>query len=57
MTPEVLAYRHHILDAILSIEESPKALAQVEELRSRRLERAGIERMLTIIGDAATIGW
>jgi len=27
----------------------------VEDLRSRRLERAGIERMLTIIGEAATM--
>ncbi|CVK33775.1 conserved protein of unknown function [Methanoculleus bourgensis] len=30
-------------------------MAQVEDLRSRRLERAGIERMPTIIGEAATI--
>ncbi|MCE5337189.1 MAG: hypothetical protein LLF90_00665 [Methanomicrobiaceae archaeon] len=32
-------------------------MAQVKDLRSRRLERAGIERILTIIGEAATIGW
>ena len=30
-------------------------MAQVEDLRIRRLERAGIERMLTIIGEAATM--
>ncbi len=53
MTPEDLAYLHHILDAIQSIEEFSEGIGSVEDLRSRRLERAGIERMLTIIGEAA----
>jgi hypothetical protein len=54
MTPEDLAYLHHILDAIMSIEEFSEGISSVEDLRGRRLERAGIERMLTIIGEAAT---
>ncbi|NQS74279.1 MAG: DUF86 domain-containing protein [Methanoculleus sp.] len=53
MTPKDLAYLHHILDAIESIEEFSGGIESVEELRNRRLERAGIERMLTIIGEAA----
>ncbi|MCK8517384.1 HepT-like ribonuclease domain-containing protein [Methanoculleus sp. 7T] len=53
MTLEDLAYLHHILDAILSIEEFSEGIGSVEDLRRRRLERAGIERMLTIIGEAA----
>ena len=53
MTPEDLAYLHHILDAILSIEEFSEGIGSAEDLRNRRLERAGIERMLTIIGEAA----
>jgi len=53
MTPEDLAYLHHILDAITSIEEFSEGIDSAEELRNRRLERAGIERMLTIIGEAA----
>jgi len=53
MTPEDLAYLRHILDAIISIEEFSEGISLVEDLRDRRLERAGIERMLTIIGEAA----
>ena len=50
MTPEDLAYLHHILDAIRSIEEFSEGIGS--EAPSRRLERAGIERMLTIIDEA-----
>ncbi|HOI13031.1 MAG TPA: DUF86 domain-containing protein [Methanoculleus sp.] len=53
MTPEDPAYLRHILDAILSVEEFSEGIGSAEELRNRRLERAGIERMLTIIGEAA----
>ncbi|WP_342771065.1 DUF86 domain-containing protein [Methanoculleus sp. UBA416] len=53
MTPEDPAYLRHILDAIISIEEFSEGISSVEDLRCRRLERAGIERMLTIIGEAA----
>ena len=53
MMPEDPAYLHHILDAILSIEEFSEGIESAEDLRNRRLERAGIERMLTIIGEAA----
>jgi len=53
MTPEDPAYLRHILDAIISIEDFSKGISSAEDLRNRRLERAGIERMLTIIGEAA----
>jgi uncharacterized protein with HEPN domain len=53
MTPEDPAYLHHILDAIVSIEDFSRDISSAEELRDRPLERAGIERMLTIIGEAA----
>lgn len=53
MTPEDLAYLHHILDAIISIEEFSGGIGSAEDLRNHRLERAGSERMLTIIGEAA----
>lgn len=53
MTPEDPAYLHHILDAIVSIEDFSRNISSAEELRDRPLERAGIERMLTIIGEAA----
>lgn len=53
MTPEDPAYLHHILDAIVSIEDFSRDISSAEELRDRSLERAGIERMLTIIGEAA----
>ncbi|MDV2481642.1 DUF86 domain-containing protein [Methanoculleus sp. Wushi-C6] len=53
MTPEDLAYLHHILDAVTSIEEFSEGIGSAEDLRNRRLERAGIKRMLTILGEAA----
>jgi uncharacterized protein with HEPN domain len=53
MTPEDPAYLHHILDAIIHIEEFSQNISSAEELKDRTLERAGIERMLTIIGEAA----
>ncbi|ABN57044.1 MULTISPECIES: HepT-like ribonuclease domain-containing protein [Methanoculleus] len=53
MTPEDPAYLRHILDAIISIEDFSKGISSAQDLRNRRLERAGIERMSTIIGEAA----
>lgn len=53
MTPEDPAYLHHILDAIIHIEEFSRNILSAAELKDRTLERAGIERMLTIIGEAA----
>jgi uncharacterized protein with HEPN domain len=53
MTPEDPAYLHHILDAIIHIEEFSRNISSAAELKDRTLERAGIERMLTIIGEAA----
>ena len=53
MKPEDPAYLHHILDAIIHIEDFSKNIASASDLRDNPLERAGIERMLTIIGEAA----
>lgn len=53
MKPEDPAYLHHILDAIIHIENFSKKIASASDLKDRPLERAGIERMLTIIGEAA----
>ncbi|WP_292364738.1 MULTISPECIES: DUF86 domain-containing protein [unclassified Methanoculleus] len=53
MTPKDPAYLHHILDAIASIEDFSEGISSAADLSNRRLERAGIERMLTIIGEAA----
>jgi uncharacterized protein with HEPN domain len=53
MTPEDLAYLHHMLDAIIHIENFSKGIASASDLKDHPLERAGIERMLTIIGEAA----
>ncbi|WP_342686069.1 MULTISPECIES: HepT-like ribonuclease domain-containing protein [unclassified Methanoculleus] len=53
MTPEDFVYLRHILDAIIAIEEFSENIPSAETLRNRRLERAGIERMLTIVGEAA----
>ena len=53
MRPEDPAYLHHILDAILHIEDFSRNILSAAELKDRTLERAGIERMLTIIGEAA----
>ena len=53
MKPEDPAYLHHILDAISHIEKFGKNISSAEELKDHPLERAGIERMLSIIGEAA----
>jgi uncharacterized protein with HEPN domain len=53
MTPEDPAYLHHILDAIIHIENFSRGIASAPDLKDHPLERAGIERMLTIIGEAA----
>lgn len=53
MTPEDPAYLHHILDAIVAIEDFSRDIASAAELKTRPLQRSGIERMLTIIGEAA----
>jgi uncharacterized protein with HEPN domain len=53
MMPEDPAYLRHILDAITHIENFSKGITSASSLRDHPLERAGIERMLTIIGEAA----
>nr|WP_319375827.1 DUF86 domain-containing protein [uncultured Methanoregula sp.] len=53
MRPEDPAYLRHILDAIIHIENFSQGITSAQELKDRPLERAGIERMLTIIGEAA----
>jgi uncharacterized protein with HEPN domain len=53
MKPEDPAYLHHILDAISHIEDFSKGITSASALKDHPLERAGIERMLTIIGEAA----
>lgn len=53
MKPEDPAYLHHILDAIVHIENFSQAITSAQDLKDHPLERAGIERMLTIIGEAA----
>jgi len=53
MKPEDPAYLLHILDAISHIEEFAQNISSAEDLREHPLERAGIERMLSIIGEAA----
>lgn len=53
MKPEDPAYLHHILDAIASIEDFSRGISSAAELNSHPLQRAGIERMLTVIGEAA----
>ena len=53
MKPEDPAYLRHILDAINHIEDFSKKIRSASDLRDHPLERAGIERMLTIIGEAA----
>nr|WP_292348329.1 MULTISPECIES: HepT-like ribonuclease domain-containing protein [unclassified Methanoregula] len=42
-----------MLDAINHIEDFSRTITSASDLRDRPLERAGIERMLTIIGEAA----
>jgi uncharacterized protein with HEPN domain len=53
MKPEDPAYLHHMLDAIIHIENFSKGITSASALKDHPLERAGIERMLTIIGEAA----
>ena len=53
MKPEDPAYLHHILDAINHIENYSRGITSASALKDHPLERAGIERMLTIIGEAA----
>jgi len=53
MKPEDPAYLRHILDAIAHIEDFSKGITSASDLKDHPLERAGIERMLTIIGEAA----
>jgi uncharacterized protein with HEPN domain len=53
MKPEDPAYLRHILDAIIHIEDFSKDITSASDLRDHTLERTGIERMLTIIGEAA----
>lgn len=53
MRPEDPAYLHHILDAVSHIEDFSRNIGSAADLKDRPLERAGIERMLTIIGEAA----
>jgi uncharacterized protein with HEPN domain len=53
MNPRDRAYLQHIQDAIHEIENFSRNLTSASDLKDRSLERAGIERMLTIIGEAA----
>lgn len=53
MKPEDPAYLHHILDAISHIEKFAHNISSAEDLKDHPLKRAGIERMLSIIGEAA----
>ena len=53
MTGRDAAYLNHLLDAISHIEDFSGPITSATELRDHPLERAGVERMLTIIGEAA----
>ncbi len=53
MTDRDAAYLHHILDATANIENFSGNITSAAELGDRPLERSAIERMLTIIGEAA----
>ena len=53
MKPEDPAYLRHILDAITHIENFSRGITSASVLKDHPLERAGIERMLSIIGEAA----
>jgi uncharacterized protein with HEPN domain len=46
-------YLRHILEAISQIKTFSKDISSATELRDNALPRAGIERMLTVIGEAA----
>ncbi len=52
MKPQDTAYLHHILDSIQNIEVFRDGIVSEADLRKNLLKRAGIERMLTIIGEA-----
>lgn len=56
MTDRDRIYLQHILDAICQIETFTQGITTAIELRDQSLPRAGIERMLTIIGEAAKPG-
>lgn len=47
------SYLKHILEAIEYIEDFSKKVHSADDLKKCPLERAAIERMLTIIGEAA----
>ncbi|HIH26924.1 MAG TPA: DUF86 domain-containing protein [Methanoregulaceae archaeon] len=47
------SYLKHILEAIEYIEDFSKNVHSADDLKKCPLERAAIERMLTIIGEAA----
>lgn len=53
MTDPDSAYLNHILDAIKNIEDFSSGISSAKDLKDRPLQRAGIERMLTVIGEAA----
>ena len=53
MKPGDPVYLRHMLDAIIHIENFSRGISSASDLKDHPLERAGIERMLTIIGEAA----
>jgi len=53
MKPEDPAYLRHMLDAIIHIENFSWDISSASELKDKHLKRAGIERMLIIIGETA----
>ena len=53
MTNRDIAYLNHILESITYIEDFSRSISSASSLNDHPLERAGIERMLTIIGEAA----
>ncbi|KQC10491.1 MAG: hypothetical protein APR55_09100 [Methanolinea sp. SDB] len=53
MTGRDYSYLKHILEAIEYIEDFSKKFNSADDLKNCPLERAAIERMLTIIGEAA----
>jgi len=53
MNKRDIAYLNHILESIIYIEDFSRLISSASSLNDHPLERAGIERMLTIIGEAA----
>ena len=53
MNKKDIAYLNHILESIINIEDFSRSISSASSLNDHTLERAGIERMLTIIGEAA----